>query len=500
MAQTTTAKAPIFSAPDKALEVTATGAEQLGRAGARLGQIGNEERSLDTQGAEAVDRGLLGVARGGEELGNAVQQTENQADLVNVNNAHADLIGGLQQAHDEFFANTSPTDTNAAEDYKEQVLGPAIDQLRDSATTKVGQQHANDLADTLEIHYGNMADQTQSKRLASSFSNTIDNQAQPLTAAIVKNPDNLPLALSSFDNQIRTMSATTDLNPEAVAQARQRYRQEMIGQAGKAIVDNAVTSGQTPNLSQFTAAYGKDLGDEGVQALTAYQNFQIKAKSADDTAAQGAQKQQFATNSSAIGASIFDNLGNMDAAKTPSPNFLSKIVARSAMAGGDMANDDVQAVIGAYRKMTGPDDPPSTNPTTMDGLLTGLASQTGRPTPATVINQYASGRLSYDDAAWAVKQAQQPPSAGLQQLTQNLATARSSLVSDVGSGAVNPAGMAAYQRFQSYAVNAYKQGDPIEPKQLPNIVETFQPTGQDALSHVPVLPDRPSLNDIFGGR
>jgi hypothetical protein len=497
MAQTSIQKIPIFSAPDKQLDVPASGAEALARGGARLGQIGQEEQRLDTQGSEAIARGIEQVGRGGEELGNSVQQTDNQTDLVNVNNVHADLVGSLQQAHDQFFANANPTDTNAADDFREQVLEPAVEQLKDAAQTKIGIQHANDLADTLEMHFGNMADQTQARRIGQSWGSTLDSQAQSLTAAVQQNPANLPLSLASFDNQVRNLSSSDpNLNPDAVANARQKYRQHMVATAGQAMIDQAIQSGQTPNLSQFTSTYAKDLGDDGVQALSDYQAAMIKAKSVDDVSAAQAKQQQFNINSAATAAQHFDNWTRVVDGQAPvSDNFVSKVIADPTM-----ADTDKGAVINAYRRLTSGGPKPTTNPLAMDGLLTGLASPTDRPTPAGIMQQVAAGRLSYDDARWAINQAQQPPSPGLQQLNQNLATARASLVADPGSGTVNPAGMAAYQRFQFYAVNAYKSGDPIDAKQLPNIVETFQPTGQDALSHVPVLPDRPSLNDIFGGR
>ncbi|MGA8671036.1 MAG: hypothetical protein WB679_14230, partial [Terracidiphilus sp.] len=138
----------------------------------------------------------------------------------------------------------------------------------------------------------------------------------------------------------------------------------------------------------------------------------------------------------------------------------------------------------------------TSNPAVIDQALAALAQPTGRPQPGDIIKNPG---LSPRDAHWLAGLAQQPNTA-LAPLQSALAQGRQTIAQggNAGSGLMNPAGLAAYGRFQQALIGQARNGELPSGKDLTAMIANFRPTSEDTLSAVPVPTSRLPLGQIFG--
>jgi hypothetical protein len=280
MAQTTTQKVPIFQAPDRALNVPASGVEQLGRAGARVGQMGNEIRALDIQGGNSLARGVDALGKGADEIGVDLQQHEAIADMNNINTVHASTLLQLTQAQQKFFSDpANANNPQAVQQFQDNVVQPAADNLTDMAQTKAGRAHAASLTGDLEDHFALTSSTVAAANAALNTKNNLQYVRQALTSATQINPGNIPAALSAYDIIMQGYASQhPGINIDKNSPERLAARREIIANGIVTLIDKSVAdTGQAPDLSGYFKSYGPELGGQEQQILQNHADAKVKA-------------------------------------------------------------------------------------------------------------------------------------------------------------------------------------------------------------------------------
>ena len=280
MAQTTTQKVPIFQAPSRALSVPTSGVEQLARAGQRIGQMGNEVRALDIQGGNTLARGVDTLGKGADAIGVDLQQHEAIADMNNLNTAHASTLLQLTQAQQKFFSDpANANNPQAVQQFQDQYVTPAADNLEDMAQTKAGRTHAADLSGNLQNHFALTSSTVSAANAALATKNSLQYVGQALTSATQINPGNIPAALSAYDTMMNGYASQhPGINIGKDDPARLIARRDIIASGLTTLINKSVKdTGQAPDLSGYFKSYGAELGGKEQQTLQTYADARVKA-------------------------------------------------------------------------------------------------------------------------------------------------------------------------------------------------------------------------------
>ncbi len=397
---------------------------------------------------------------------------------------------------------TDPNDiASAMGKYSQENLSGAKEEYMANFTTPAAQKHAEALWTQHEAHLYNTAGAISVQAAADANHNNLVHGVNTFAANAGDHPEaldaNLQFINGTIDSQLGNLprgqrdafdtTFRTEAQRNAVTSALKTVAfgsPDGSRAPNPALADSMIDSGKYDDLF---AGHMQDL--KGVVQVA---HGLVKMDQQNNASSQAAIAQQ---QSNATSGQYLDQINHdptTGAAVTPA-NFSLRVAHDD-----NIQPADKQALIGASQRLsTGA--PPVTTAATMDHMLGRLASPTDRPTTAQIMTQVAQGNLSLADAKFLTAQSQQPPSPALQQLTSTLSDGKSALLSNRGSGLYNPAGAAAYQRFQEFAVNAYKNGEPIDQKAFPDIVDRFRPTGNDVVNSVPANA-RPDTVLSRGGR
>ncbi len=275
---------PIYNAPIRQPEVPTSGIEQLARAGARLGQIGQEEQRLDTEAGHNLAAGLDMLGRGVNEAGQQVEQHENTADRLNLYHAQGATLGGLTEQFNQFMQ-ANAGDPHASQNFVEQFVAPLGQKLEDAAQTDQGRVAAAKYGADLADHFTQLGSHTQGAYAAQNAGNLLQQGSASFNQAIQLNPGNLPLALRSIDAMGADLANNNpSLSPAQVQAEVQKRKSQAVIYAGDTYITKSLQNGQQPDVFSFLGQNGNLLDAPARETLERYQDAQIRLTQAQQKA------------------------------------------------------------------------------------------------------------------------------------------------------------------------------------------------------------------------
>ncbi len=470
---------PTYDVPaaEQRLNIPEGGSATLGQAARRMGTMGNEASSAIKAGWNSVGQGLGAIGAGLDKRDAATAQAEvGKAPLL----IAKDQSGRLNDLNNMAMTTDPSQITGKVGQYIDENMGDAKEAYMANFTTKASKAHAetlwNDHEANIYNHATAMSIQASHDQNHENLVGTVNTLAQTAGAHPSTMDANLGLIDQTIDAQLPNIPAAqraafdTTFRNEAKAEAfGQALKTMAFGSADGSIRPNPEGARTLLDSGKYDDFIGKhkemlhqtvDLGMHQVQ-----QDAQTNAAHADFLAQQrsdGATQQYFSQLPTISGQAA--------------PNFGLRVLHDDSI-----LPEDKTALINVSRALsTGA--APATNPATSDHMLTRLTSG-DRPSTAQLLNQVTAGNLSMADAQFFM--GQDPNNPALHQLRATINEGKASLSQNNGSGFVSPAASVAYNRFQQFAMNAYKSGNPIDASSMPDVLARFRPTHEDAAAAIP---------------
>jgi hypothetical protein len=493
---------PIYEAPDKEVAIPDRGPEALGSAARRLGTLGVEKAQLINKGAQDIQQGFERLGSGVDDLGKFQTTHEATQEMLNGNEAIAATNNTLTQQWQKLTSDPADLkNPTLAQDFLENTVRPAVEQVQSNFQTTEGQRWAADRSGVMLQHWGSIASADQA-RLAGINAVASTNQTMDhLTNAVNTDPVHLPLAIDQIKSTnaaiVASGSLPTDQGAGITGPGQDKQISQLIQVAAKAQID----ANPNADMSGFYKTYGDRMGGEEVATFQRYQQQRQKMATVD---AAGQQKQaaiKAQATSDQQAASYYPQIfGALNTGSHTLPaDALGKI-----MHDPNLTPDTQTALVGAYAKITNGTAATSTNPDDLDDAVAGLLAPAGskaKLTPTDIVNGVAKGQVSPHDANFLLS----ANPGQLNQLNDALTFGRSYLApSDPGSGKVDPVKYNQYDQYQRWAINQASKGALPPMNQLPGVMPTFQAytiqknaAGQDYVSYGVPKPPESGLTKIF---
>ncbi len=471
---------PTYDTPQQfwKLDVPTGGAEVLAQAAHRVGIAGQEAENARARGNRELTAGINDVTAGFKTM--EARQTQEEV-------TKAPLLIAQDQASrlddlNKIAMTTDPTQIKGRIDqYVGENMGDAKDAFLSNFTTRASKVQGEALWNRHEANIYNHAS-------AISEQANRDQAHQNLAGAVTQFADTAGAHPSTLDENMGLIDHTIDSQLSSLPQGqreafsttfRQEAKEKALAASLKTVAFGSPDGSIPPNPAAAKTMLDSGKYDDiiGSHKDTLNTLVETAARQAglDKAAGDVAQRQAAEVRSGAATSQYFNAIPQVGGQQAL-PNFGLRV-----MHDDNIIPEDKAALIKAQSALaSGP--APTTNPLTLDHMLTRLTSG-DKPSNAQLLNQVSAGNLGIGEAQFLM--GQDPNNPALHQLQATLSEGKATLTSNNGSGVSSPAGVQAYQRFQQFAVNAYKNGEPIDAKSMPDVLARFKPTGEDAVSAIP---------------
>ncbi len=481
---------PTYDTPERywKLDVPDGGASVLAQAAHRVGIAGQEAENTKAKGNREMVAGLNDITAGFK--AQEAKQTQQEA-------SQAPLLIAQDQASrlDDLNKIATTTDPAGIKDRVDQYVGENMGDAKDAFmanfSTKAGKQQAEALWTRHEANIYNHAGAVSEQASRDATHNNLLGAVNQFAATAGAHPstldENMGLIDHTIDSQLGSLpqgqrdAFSTTFRQEAKAKALSAGLKTMaFGSPDGSIPPNPGAAKTLLDSGKYDDVIGKNKDALNTMLEGASHQAGIDQASNDVAVHQAA-----ADRSNTATTGYFNQLPQVGG--QASPNFGLRV-----MHDDSVLPEDKAALINAQSKLaSGP--APTTNPLTLDHMIGRIASG-DKPSNAQLLNQVSAGNLGINEAQFLM--GQDPNNPAIHQLQTTLNEGRTTLATNNGSGVSSPAGVQAYQRFQQFAVNAYKSGAPIDAKSMPDVLARFKPTGQDAVNAIPQA-DRPQRSRPF---
>lgn len=462
---------PTYDVPasEQKLTVPEGGAAALATAGLRVGRAGQEA-------ANTIEKGTNELAAGINTAGKTIEAQQTQSQI-----SKAPLLIAEDQASrfsdlDTIAKTTDPSEIGGRlSQYVTENMADAKDAYMANFTTRAAKAHA-------EAEWGRHEATLVNHFSAVSQQAGLDQNAHNLYGAAAQFATNTGNSPGSLDTNLAMIDTTVDTQlpgmPAHLRGAfdtgfRQEAKEKVLAAGLKTIAFGSPDGSLPPNpeLAKTMLDSGKyddiigqhrDKFDRDIQLADhlVKQNAATNAAHADTVAQQ---------RSDAATGQYFSQLPTVSG-QAAAPDFGTRVLHDP-----NILPDDKVALMNVSTKLATA-AAPTTNAMTMDHMITRLTSA-DKPSTAQLLNQVSAGNLGLSDAQFLM--GQDPNSPALHDLRTTLNDGKMALTRNPGSGLHDPSSDAAYQRFQQFALNAYKSGEPLAAKDLPDVLARFKPTHQD---------------------
>lgn len=463
---------PTYNTPEAEwkLNVPEGGSSALASAGLRVGRGGQEA-------ANTWERGANELARGINTAGKTIEAQQTQSEIGKAPLLIAkDQSARLDDLHNISMTTDPSQITGRIGQYVDENMGDAKSAYMSNFTTPAAKAHAETLWNQHEVNIYNHASAVSEQASLDQNHNQLVGAVNTFAATAGDHPSTLDVNLGNIDSTIDTHLNTLPKDQRTAfgTTFRQEAKEKALAAGLKSVAFGSPDGSLPPNPE-----LAKTMLDSGKYDDIIGQNRDKFDR--DIRLADGLVKQNAATNaahadtvaqqrSDATAGQYFNQLPTVSGQATD-PNFGTRVLHDP-----NILPDDKVALMNVSTKLaSGP--APTTNAMTMDHMITRLTSA-DKPSTAQLLNQVSAGNLGLADAQFLM--GQDPNSPALHQLRDTLNNGKTALTLNPGSGLHDPSSATAYERFQQFAVNAYKNGAPIDAKQMPDVLAQFKPTHQDA--------------------
>lgn len=289
----------ISSPSDLGLTPTDRGINAAASAASRIG-------GLYEQAAAAKNE----VASINSDLGNRVGSTIQDAGDVAVKSiehqeishgaaSFATAMSGLDNFWNKTINAANANDPSVAGKFREDVLEPQLDQLRDAFVTEGGQRYAEAQIDRIRDHFVTKTSADMSTEAGIAVRQNINTLTNQLSNAAINDPSSLKTSLDLIEHSVGAM---VDSSPNLQGVDSARIKSEILQTSQAAIVKSAAVGAIAANpdagLKQFSGPeYSKYISGAELKSLQQQAQVVQRAERVDQTY-QRTQQKQAATDAS----------------------------------------------------------------------------------------------------------------------------------------------------------------------------------------------------------
>lgn len=368
---------------DRAMESTAG-------AGRRISALHNQAAENQSNFGRQVQSAV-------NDVGNVVVKWAENREVSKGAADSAVTLSNLDKLWNETVKNSDPNDPTVAAKFREEVVEPRLQALRDGFLTEGGQRFAESTVQRFRNHFFEKTASDMSRLAAVAARQNIETLTNQLSNAALTDPTSLKTSLGLVEQSVGAM---VDSSPNMTGVAAVAAKTELTLEAQKAIVKaaavGAINANPTEGLKRFSSSeYSKYISGAELKSLEQQARAVQRAERVDETYRRQQEERAKEEASDAREGEYLQKLHSGD------PKEMAKVSARAIANDFTLTLKARERMINIVKRETEPETAATVSGQTASDLISRVRAPVGDPRRIDNLNPvyeaYEQGKLNKSD-------------------------------------------------------------------------------------------------------
>lgn len=387
----------ILDTPDVGLQPSDRGVSSATSAASRIGGFYNQVAdAYDTVANLTRDTGNRVASTVRDVGGEAVKAAEHHEISVGAA-ASATALAGLDARWNDRVKNADPNDPTVAAQFRQEVVEPTLQKMRDGFMTEGGQKFAEAQVEQFRNHFVSKTSADMARLASVAAKQNIDTLTNQLSNAAISDSTSLKTSLGLVEHSI---GATVDSSPNLRGADAAAMKLELTASSQTAIVKSAAIGAINANpeagLKQFSSPeYSKYISGAELKQLEAQAKTVQRAQRVDEVHQRTLQNQAKEEASDAREGEYLAKLHSGD------PKEMAQVSAKAISTDFTLTRSARERMIGIVERETKPEAAAKVSNLTATDLISRIRAPAGDPRRIdsldAVYDAYEKGNLNKSD-------------------------------------------------------------------------------------------------------